>query len=80
MSSIPRRAAGVLAVLAVAVVIAAPKLLDLRRTSSAPGGASMTETALQVRAYRVEPTELTEQLSTTGTIRANEEVEIVSEI
>ena len=80
MISIPRRAAGVLVALAIAAVIAAPKLLDLRRTSSTPGEVSTTDVALRVRAYRVEPTELTERLSTTGTVRANEEVEIVSEI
>ena len=66
--------------LAVVAVIAAPKLLDLRRTSSVPASASETETALQVKVHRVEPTELTERLSTTGTVRANEQVEIVSEI
>ena len=35
---------------------------------------------LRVRAHRVIPTQLTERLATTGTVRANEEVEIVSEI
>jgi membrane fusion protein (multidrug efflux system) len=69
-----------LAVLAVVAVIAAPKLLDLRRTSSVPASASGAEPALRVKAHRVEPTELSERLSTTGTVRANEEVEIVSEI
>lgn len=66
-------------VLAIVVLIAAPKLLELRR-DSAPTPASSTEKALRVRAYRVVPAKLTERLSTTGTVRANEEVEIVSEI
>ena len=36
--------------------------------------------SLRVRAHRVIPNQLTERLATTGTVRANEEVEIVSEI
>ena len=79
MSSFPRRAVGVLVALAIVAVIAAPKLLQLRR-DSAPAPASSAETALRVRAHRVMAGELTERLSTTGTVRANEEVEIVSEI
>ena len=79
MSSLPRRAVGVLVGLAIIAVIAAPKLLELRRKSAAVP-ASPDETVLSVRAHRVAPEELTERLSTTGTVRANEEVELVSEI
>lgn len=79
MSSMPRRAVGVLIGLAIIAVIAAPKLLELRR-NSAPASDSVNDTALVVRAHRVVPKELTERLSTTGTVRANEEVELVSEI
>jgi membrane fusion protein (multidrug efflux system) len=80
MSVKRRRAIAVLVVFAVVAVIAAPKLLDLRRDSSGPAMTSRTDAAPRVRAHRVRPTELTERLSTTGTVRANEEVEIVSEI
>jgi membrane fusion protein (multidrug efflux system) len=69
-----------LAVFTVAVVIATPKLLELRRSASTPASTSRAEIALRVRTHRVSPTVLTERLSTTGTVRANEEVEIVSEI
>ncbi len=78
MRAIPRRGVGILAALAVLAVLAAPKLIQLRRTS-APATAP-TENTLRVRAYRVIPILLTERLTTTGTVRANEEVEIVSEI
>ena len=79
MSVVPRRAFGVLAVVAVVAVVATPKLLELRR-KSAPSSSQTTAPTLRVRVHRVEPTQLTERLSTTGTVRANEEVEIVSEI
>ncbi len=79
MKVMPRRAFGVLAVLAVVAVVAAPKLLQLRREAT-PVSTATTATVLTVGAHRVAPVELTERLSTTGTVRANEEVEIVSEI
>jgi membrane fusion protein (multidrug efflux system) len=78
MRAIPRRGVGILAALAVLAVLAAPKLIQLRKTS-APSTAPIGNT-LRVRAYRVVPNLLTERLTTTGTVRANEEVEIVSEI
>jgi membrane fusion protein (multidrug efflux system) len=67
-----------LAVLAILAVLATPKLLQLRKTSSTAAAPS-TKT-LRVRAHRVVPSQLTERLATTGTVRANEEVEIASEI
>jgi len=79
MSIASRRAFGVLAVVAVIAVVATPKLLELRR-KAAPAASQTTAPTLRVRVYQVEPTQLTERLSTTGTVRANEEVEIVSEI
>jgi len=78
MKAIPRRGVGILAALAILAVLAVPKLLELRKTS-APAAAP-TKKTLRVRAHRVVPTQLTERLATTGTVRANEEVEIVSEI
>jgi membrane fusion protein (multidrug efflux system) len=68
-----------LVALAVVALLAAPKLLELRR-SSAPAAAAPSKKTLRVRTHRVAPAELTERLATTGTVRANEEVEIVSEI
>jgi membrane fusion protein (multidrug efflux system) len=79
MRAISRRRVGILVALAVAAVVAAPKLLELRR-SSGPAAAAQTRKTLRVKAHRVAPAELTERLATTGTVRANEEVEIVSEI
>jgi len=79
MRAIPRRGVGILVALAIVAVVAAPKLLQLRR-SSAPGEVAQATKTLRVRTHRVAPVELTERLATTGTVRANEEVEIVSEI
>jgi membrane fusion protein (multidrug efflux system) len=78
MRAIPRRGIGILASLAILAVLAAPKLLELRKTSVP--AATRANRTLRVRAHRVVPTQLTERLTTTGTVRANEEVEIVSEI
>ena len=65
--------------LAIVAVLAAPKLLEMRKDSE-PTAPSQSKKILRVRAHRVVPTELSERLATTGTVRANEEVEIVSEI
>jgi len=78
MRAIPRRGVGILAALAILVVLAAPKLIQLRKTSDP--AVVPTKKTLRVRAHRVVSTQLTERLATTGTVRANEEVEIVSEI
>jgi len=79
MRAIPRRGVGLAAALAILAVLAVPKLIQLRR-ASAPASTAPSETTLRVRVHRVEPGQLTERLTTTGTVRANEEVEIVSEI
>jgi len=79
MRAIPRRSVGVLVALAVIAVVAAPKLLQLRR-SSEPIAAAQSKKTLRVKIHRVAPTELRERLATTGTVRANEEVDIVSEV
>jgi membrane fusion protein (multidrug efflux system) len=78
MRAVPRRSFGILAALAILVVLAVPKLIQLRKTAAPT--AAPTQKTLQVRAHRVVSSQLTERLSTTGTVRANEEVEIVSEI
>ena len=78
MRAVPRRSFGILAALAILVVLAVPKLIQLRKTSAPT--AAPTQKTLRVRAHRVVSSQLTERLATTGTVRANEEVEIVSEI
>ena len=79
MRAIPRRGVGILAALAIIAALAVPKLLELRKTSD-PATAAPVKKTLRVRAHRVAPMPLTERLATTGTVRANEEVDIVSEI
>ena len=74
-----RRGLGIAAALAILVVIAAPKLMELRR-ASAQVLVGPSKTTLRVKVHRVAPLQLTERLATTGTLRANEKVEIVSEI
>jgi membrane fusion protein (multidrug efflux system) len=64
---------------AILAALAVPKLMQLRRTN-APSAAAPSDQILRVTVHHVEPTRLTERLSTTGTLRANEEVEIVSEV
>ena len=78
MRAVPRRSFGILAALAILVVLAVPKLIQLRKTSAPT--AAPTQKTLRVRAHRVVSSQLTERLATTGTVRANEEVDIVSEI
>ena len=78
MRAIPRKSFGILAALAIVAALAVPKLLQLRKTVASTTAPSAK--TLRVRAHRVVPIQLTERLTTTGTVRANEEVEIVSEI
>ena len=79
MRAIPRRGVGIAVALAVLAVLAVPKLIQLRRTST-PASTVTSKTILRVEVHRVIPALLVERLVTTGTVRANEEVEIVSEI
>lgn len=79
MRIIPRGGIGILAAIAVVAVLAAPKLLELRG-DAAPSAPRSEPSVLSVRVREVVPRPLTERLATTGTIRANEEVELVSEI
>jgi membrane fusion protein (multidrug efflux system) len=57
-----------------------PRLLSSRSTEPGPGAASTAPSAVPVEVVTVTPQTLTERLSTTGTIRANEDVELVAEI
>ena len=79
MRALPRRGVGILAALAIIAVLAVPKLLELRKASTSSSVEPAKKT-LRVRAHRVFPIQLTERLAATGTVRANEEVDIVSEI
>ncbi len=57
-----------------------PRLLSSRSTEGGPGIASSAPSAVPVQVVEVAPQTLTERLSTTGTVRANEDVELVAEI
>jgi membrane fusion protein (multidrug efflux system) len=79
MRALPRRGFGVVAGLAILAALAAPKLMQLRRTTT-PNASQPAGEVLRVKIHRVVPIRLMEHLATTGTLRANEEVEIVSEV
>jgi len=68
---------------AVAVLIAAvlyvPRFLD-RRSAAAPPPSTAGAEPLRVAFVTVQPRRLSERLATTGTVRANESVSLVSEI
>jgi membrane fusion protein (multidrug efflux system) len=73
-----------LAYAAVAIILVAgalvPRLLSSRSRDPAPEARAAETTAVPVQTVTVVPQTLTERLSTTGTVRANEEVELVAEI
>jgi len=79
MRKIHRRVLGVAAVAALLLLLAVPKLIQLRQTHQTEPVADSSG-PLRVTVYDVHPDRLSERLATTGTVRANEEVEIVSEI
>jgi len=74
----------ILGVIAAGVaLLAAPRFLSSRRELPPPGPAATAETQeapLRVHVVRLDPRPLAERLSTTGTVRANEQVDLVSEI
>jgi len=78
MLTLPRWAIVSAVTIAVLAVILAPKLLPLAERD-APATASEPE-ILKVDVHTVAPTRLEETLATIGTIRANEEVDLVSEV
>jgi membrane fusion protein (multidrug efflux system) len=79
MRAILRRGVGIAIAIAALALLAAPKLLELRRASE-PAATVPARPVLNVRVHPVVPGQLTERLAATGTVRANEQVEIVSEI
>ena len=78
-----RRFLGILIALLIVAALALPKLLPRagggkdEPTAAAP---AVADRPLQVSVERVATEELVERLATTGTVRANEQVEVVSEI
>lgn len=76
--------AGLFAIALLLLIVGAfavPRLVSSRpgaRTEAAP--APRESAAITVNVVRVQPARLTETLATTGTIRANEQVDVVSEI
>lgn len=79
MSAGSRTLIGSVVLIGVLALLAVPKIVDFGDEDSlAP--APNTAAALTVDLHRVEPKPLTERLRTTGTLRANEEVDLVSEI
>jgi membrane fusion protein (multidrug efflux system) len=75
---------GWLLLAALVLALAVPKVLPLLRSEAAAGAAAPApaaeEPTLTVTAVRIEPQRLAERLTTTGTVRANERVELVSEV
>ena len=75
-----KRILGILVALAIVAALAAPKLRSSNDVARPPAGPADEPRALRVAIEEVTPERLTERLSTTGTIRANEQVELVGEI
>lgn len=76
---------GLLLLAAVVLALAVPKVLPLLRSTAETGAEAAPppdaeEPTLTVTAVRVVPQRLSERLTTTGTVRANEHVELVSEV
>lgn len=79
MLTLPRWAVAAATAAVLLAALAAPKLLQLRDSGSEAADTSEDE-ILRVRVHRVAPQLLEERLATVGTVRANEEVELVSEV
>ena len=76
-----RRTLIVVVVLLALAAIAAPKIISRNQAKSeSPPPAAAPPRTVKVRTEIMRPERLVERLSTTGTIRANESVDVVSEI
>lgn len=75
-----RRVLGILIVLLIAALLALPKLRSRAAADKEEAPPPAASGPLAVRALRLVPEELVEELATTGTVRAGERVELVSEI
>ncbi len=81
MSTALRRGLWVAAAAVLLAALAVPKLISSGRESGAPASAARAEAAPpRVEVHTVVPERLAETLATTGTIYADERVEVVSEI
>jgi membrane fusion protein (multidrug efflux system) len=65
--------------LALVAALAVPKIMQLNENKTSTADEE-SEPTLRVRVHQVSPVQLAERLATIGTVRANESVEIVSEI
>ncbi len=75
-----KRILGILIAIAIIAALAAPKFKSAGDVAEVAPSTSGEPQALRVASEAVVPERLTERLSTTGTVRANEQVELVSEI
>ncbi|CAN5716763.1 efflux RND transporter periplasmic adaptor subunit [soil metagenome] len=74
-----KRGAWVVGSVAVLGALAAPKLISSAGDSPAPAGPSGAPAAVVVATYVASPQPIADVVRTTGTLRANEEVELVAE-
>ncbi len=74
-----KRILGLLIAVSIVALLAIPKFAS-RGDVATPAPAAETKRALRVAVLDIAPEHLTEKLSTTGTVRANEQVDLVSEI
>lgn len=81
MKPATRRLLAILVFVAVIAALVVPKLISHDRTASeAPAGSASGPRALRVEVVELVPQRLVEELATTGTLRAEEQVELVTEI
>jgi len=79
MLTLPRWGLATAAALALIAALAAPKLMQFGNNDTSTASETSKPT-LRVKIHKVAPVQLAERLATIGTVRANESVEIVSEI
>ena len=75
-----RRSLGPFLLLILIALLAVPKLISKHQQEESAPAAQAKKKALRVRIEEVHTSRLVEELSTTGTVRANEQVELVSEV
>jgi membrane fusion protein (multidrug efflux system) len=79
MPTLPRWGLALTITLALVAALAVPKIMQLNENKTSTADEE-SEPTLRVRVHQVAPVQLAERLATIGTVRANESVEIVSEI